>query len=36
MSIAVIPTENMELTEGEKRLLNKIKKLYENIDRECY
>ena len=36
MSITVIPTEYMELTEGERRLLNKIKRLYENIDRECY
>lgn len=36
MSLNVIPNDIPTLTQGERSLLNKIKKLYEDVDNECY
>jgi hypothetical protein len=36
MSINIIPNDLSSLTSGEKRVANKIKNLYNSIDRDCY
>lgn len=36
MGLNVIPTDTSNLTEGEKRVLNRIKRMNEGIDRDCY
>ncbi|MDW8802473.1 AAA family ATPase [Clostridium sp. A1-XYC3] len=36
MALNIIPHDDFQLTDGEKRMLNKIKRIYETTERECY
>lgn len=36
MAFNIIPSEEFQLTEGERKILNKIKRLYEGLERDCY